>query len=488
MAIDQGTTGTTVLLVNEHLEVVSKKNSEFQQIFPQPGWVEHDLSDIWESAEKALKEMLESEGIDPARIAAIGLTNQRETVGLWKRGTMEPLSHAVVWQCRRTEERCRELKEKGEEEAIHQKTGLVLDPYFSATKIEWMLNHTPRARERGKAGELVVGTIDSYLAGRLSGGELHVTDVSNASRTMLLNLKTQAYDPWLLDLFGVPEAMLPSVCSSSEIYGVTRGLDCLPDGIPIAGIAGDQQAALFGQACFEEGDLKCTYGTGAFVLLNTGPKPRFSKKGMLTTLACKLGREGKTQFAVEGSVFCAGAAVQWLRDGLGMISCSADVESLAASVEDSKGLVFVPAFTGLGAPHWRPDVRASLLGLTRDVTSAHVARATLEAIALQCGEVFSAMADEGVPMKSICVDGGAAVNNLLMQLQADLSGVTVVRPRVTETTAFGAALLAGLAVGFFRSISEIRASWAVERRFEPKMPEAVVRRIWSKWRTAIGRL
>ncbi len=465
LAIDQGTTGTTAMLVDKTLNVVAKVNQEFRQIFPQPGWVEHDLEDIWASTTSTVAAVLKESGVDASRIAAIGITNQRETVGLWDRKTNAPIHNAIVWQCRRTAERCQALKDAGHEEEVRHRTGLVLDPYFSGTKMGWLLDAVEGARDRAKAGELAAGTIDTFLVWRLTGGKSHMTDVSNASRTMLFDLHEQNFSDKLLDILDVPKEILPEVRSSSEVYGHTSGVPGLPDGIPIAGMAGDQQSALFGQACFNSGDTKCTYGTGAFIVMNTGDEVKASKHGLLTTVAWKLGPEAKLQYALEGSVFCAGSAVQWLRDGLKIIDSSPEVEALAASVPDSKDVVFVPALTGLGAPHWRPDARGIMTGLTRDTERAHIARATLEGIALQCHEVIEAMKADSSALGEIRVDGGAAANNLLMQLQADLAKAPVVRPKMIETTAAGAAFLAGLAVGLFESPEAITKVWQEDRRF-----------------------
>ncbi|MCC7384185.1 MAG: glycerol kinase GlpK [Deltaproteobacteria bacterium] len=487
LAIDQGTTGTTAVLVDLGLHVIAKKTKEFRQIYPKPGWVEHDLEDIWRSAHETVSALLQEARVDAKRIAAIGITNQRETVGLWERATGRPIHNAIVWQCRRTSARCEVLKAEGHEERVREKTGLVLDPYFTGTKAEWLLDHVDGARAAAESGKLALGTIDTFLVSRLTGGAAHVTDVSNASRTLLFNLKTGAWDPELLELLRVPRRVLADVRSSSEVYGHTQGVPGLPDGIPIAGMAGDQQAALFGQACFQPGDVKCTYGTGAFALVNTGPQIKRSKHGMLSTAAWKLGPDAPLEYALEGSVFIAGAAVQWLRDGLGLFPESKDVEALARSVADSGDLVFVPALTGLGAPHWRADARGLIAGITRDTTKAHLARACLEAIALQCFEVIDALAkDAGGKIGEIKVDGGASANNLLMQIQADVAGRPVVRPEMIETTAAGAAFLAGLGAGVFRSKEEIRAVWRADRRFEAN-GGSDVEKLLEKWNRAIGR-
>jgi glycerol kinase len=485
LAIDQGTTGTTVVAVDRTLNVIAKENREFRQIFPKPGWVEHDLEDIWASTEATLRAVLEK--VDGRRVAAIGITNQRETVGLWDRKTGQPIHNAIVWQCRRTTDRCAELRAAGHSAKVQKRTGLVLDPYFSGTKAAWMLDNVAGARRRAEAGELAMGTIDTFLVWRLTQGAAHVTDVSNASRTLLFDLNTLRFEDELLSLFNVPRAILPEVRSSSEVYGVTKNVAGLPDGIPIAGMAGDQQSALFGQACFEIGEAKCTYGTGAFILLNTGTAPKLSKHGMLTTVAWQLGPKEKAEYALEGSVFCAGAAVQWLRDGLKIIDVSSQIEALARSVPDSGDVVFVPALTGLGAPHWRPEARGIMTGLTRDTGRGQIARATLEGIALQCHDVFEAMkSDNGGTLGMIKVDGGAAANDLLMQIQADLAGQEVVRPKMLETTAAGAAFLAGLGVGLFPSKAAIKEAWREDRRFKTGDTWAADR-LMTKWRTAVAK-
>jgi glycerol kinase len=484
LAIDQGTTGTTVLAVDSKLEVIARENREFRQIFPKPGWVEHDLEDIWASTEETMAAVLSR--VDPKRVAAIGITNQRETVGLWDRSTSKPVHNAIVWQCRRTADRCRALRDAGREAEVKRRTGLVLDPYFSGTKVEWLLDHVPDARRRAEAGELAMGTIDTFLVWRLTGGAAHVTDVSNASRTMLFDLESARFEPMLLEMLRVPAKVLPEVRSSSEVYGSTKGVKGLPDGIPIAGIAGDQQAALFGQACFGAGDVKCTYGTGAFILVNTGSAVKYSGHGLLTTVAWRVGKDGPLEYALEGSVFCAGAAVQWLRDGLKVIERSSDVEPLARQVADSGDAVFVPALTGLGAPHWRAEARGLIAGITRDTTRAHLARATLEGIALQCHEVFAAMKSDTGKLGDIKVDGGACANDLLMQIQADVATSTVVRPKMIETTAAGAAFLAGLATGVFPSKDAIRAVWREDRRFTPGNADAA-KRLRDKWIRAVAK-
>lgn len=492
LAIDQGTTGSTAILVSESLEVLGKATTEFPQHYPKPAWVEHQPEEIWASVQASVARALREADIDAGRIAAIGITNQRETTVVWERVSSRPIHPAIVWQCRRTTEVCRLLKEAGHEAMVREKTGLVLDPYFSGTKLAWILDHVPDARARAERGELAFGTIDTYLLWRLSGGAVHATDPSNASRTLLFDLRSGDWDEALLSLFRVPAKVLPEVRSSSEVYGVTRGLDFLPDGIPIAGIAGDQQAALFGQACFAPGEAKSTYGTGAFVLMNTGEVPIPSRHGLLTTVAWQLGRkeEGRPLvYALEGAVFIAGAAVQWLRDELRIIGHAREVEELARSVADTGGVTVVPAFAGLGAPHWDPEARGAILGLTRGSGRGHIARATLEGIAHQVADVVLAMAaDAAFPPATLKVDGGAASNDLLMQMQADFIGAEVRRPAFLETTAFGAAFLAGLAVGFFASPDVIGERWREQARFAPSVSEGERAGRRSSWEKAVARL
>lgn len=488
LAIDQGTTGSKVVIVDAELQVIGRATTEFPQIYPEPGWVEHDPAAIWESVEQSLEAAMAAAGIAPTDVRAIGITNQRETTVVWDRATSEPVYNAIVWQCRRTTEVCRALRADGHTELIRERTGLVPDPYFSGTKVAWILDHVPGARARAEAGELAFGTIDSYVLWRLTSGAVHATEVSNASRTLLFNIHSAAWDDDLLRLLRVPRAVLPEVRSSCEVYGHTRGLRALPDGIPIAGIAGDQQAALFGQACFEAGQAKVTYGTGAFVLMNTGDRPVTSSRGLLTTIAWKLG-DAPTQYALEGSVFIAGAVVQWLRDELRIIDDAAEIEALARSVDDSGGVVFVPAFAGLGAPYWDPDARGALLGLTRGSGRAHIARAALEGIAHQVADVVEAMsADAGRELRGLRVDGGAAADDLLLELQADLLGSSVRRPTNLETTAAGAAFLAGLAVGYFESVDDITARWREDAHVHPSLDAAARQRARGRWHDAIGRL
>ena len=485
VAIDQGTTGTTVLVLDRRLSVKAKVNAEFPQHFPRPGFVEHDLEEIWRSTTSVLRRALSQAGVRGKEVAAVGITNQRETTALWDRRSGKPVHRAIVWQDRRTSAECARLKAEGREAWVRERTGLVLDPYFSGTKLDWMLTHLKGLRERAERGEIAFGTIDTFLAYRLTGGEAHVTDPSNASRTLLMNLRTLRWDPELLELFHVPRAVLPEIRMSSEVYGTTKGLRVLPDGVPVAGIAGDQQAALFGQACFSPGEAKCTYGTGAFVLENTGREPVFSTRGLLTTVAWSL--PGEVAYALEGSSFIAGAAVQWLRDGLGIIRRASEVEALARKVPDTGGVVFVPALTGLGAPHWRPDARGLVCGIDRGTTKAHLARAALEGIALQIHDLAVAMqAESGQRFPVFKVDGGATANDLLMQMQADLLGVPVERPRMVETTALGAAFLAGLAVGFWKSREDIRRAWKRDRRFEPRMSEGDRERLFARWHRAVA--
>ncbi|MEE2779088.1 MAG: glycerol kinase GlpK [Myxococcota bacterium] len=488
LCIDQGTTGSTALLLNHELAILGRANQEFPQIYPQPGWVEHDANDIWESVRESVGEVLKTSGVSAEDIRGIGITNQRETTLIWERETGEPIHNAIVWQCRRTTSVCEGLKAQGAEALVRQRTGLVLDPYFSATKASWLLDEVTGARERADAGELAFGTMDSYLVWKLTGGTTHITDVTNASRTMLMNIHEVKWDDELLDLFKVPRSVLPEVRSSSEVYGETRGLGFLPDGIPIAGIAGDQQSALFGQACFEPGQSKSTYGTGAFVLMNTGETAPVSERGLLTTIAWRLG-DGPTVYALEGSVFIAGAAVQWLRDELQIIDDAPAVEALAASVSDNGGVAMVPAFAGLGAPYWDPNARGALLGLTRGSNRGHIARAALEGIAHQVADVVEAMiADSGQDIASLRVDGGAAANDLLMRSQADFLGADVSRSAVLETTALGAGFLAGLATGFWQSPAEVAERWRENGRFQPGISddERQTQRSW--WKEMVSRV
>ncbi len=488
LSIDQGTTGTTALLIDSGGMVVGKVNKEYRQIFPRPGWVEHDPEDIWASVVATIKALLAKTGVKPQDIAGIGITNQRETVVLWERQTHRPVYNAIVWQCRRTTEFCEKLRAKGLSKMIAKKTGLVIDPYFSGSKIRWILENVSGARARAVRGELAVGTIDSFLTWRLTGGEAHVTDVSNASRTMLMNIEKGEWDAELLKLFSVPQAILPAIVSSSGEVGRTKNVPGLPDGIPIAGMAGDQQAALFGQMCFSAGDAKCTFGTGSFLLMNTGEKRVASKSGLLTTVAWRLKGDKRLTYALEGGAFICGAAVQWLRDGLKIIKTSAEVEALASEVPDAGGVEFVPALTGLGAPHWQPDARGLICGLTRGSTAAHIARATLDAMALQNLDILLAMQkDLGKKLRSLKVDGGATADNLLMQLQADYLGQAIERPRMTESTSLGAAFLAGLGVGLWRDQNELKKIWHLDHKFEPRLPKKMRDTRVAAWHSAIER-
>ena len=482
LALDQGTTSSRAIVFDHNGSIRAIAQEEFKQIFPQAGWVEHDPNEIWKTQLDTARAALSKAGLSAADIAAIGITNQRETTVIWDRKTGEPVHNAIVWQDRRTSKFCDELKAAGHSELIQQRAGLVIDAYFSGSKVRWLLDNVAGARSRAERGELAFGTIDSWLAWKLTNGAQHIIDPSNASRTMLYNLQGQ-WDDKLLEVLGVPRKLLPEVRSSSEVYGETT-LFGAP--IKIAGIAGDQQAALFGQNCFERGLAKNTYGTGCFMLMNIGPKPQISKHKLLTTVAWKLGAQ--IDYALEGSVFIGGAAVQWLRDGLGIIKSSADVEKLAASVADSGGVYLVPAFAGLGAPHWDQYARGVIAGITRGTNTAHIARAALEGIAFQVADVLEVMKqDSGIAMNGLRVDGGASANNLLMQFQADLLQVPVVRPKVIETTALGAAYLAGLATGFWKDRAEVSRAWQADRTFEPQMSadEAAHRR--RRWNEALRR-
>ncbi len=482
LALDQGTTSSRAIVFDEEGRLCGVAQKELVQIYPQPGWVEHDPLAIWRDQLEAGREAIANARLRPLDIAALGITNQRETTVLWERATGMPLANAVVWQDRRTAPRCARLRQDGLEALIRSRSGLVPDPYFSATKLEWLLDNTPGARARAQRGELAFGTVDGWLAWQLSGGRLHVTDASNASRTMLFDIHRGDWDDELLALFRIPRALLPRVVRSSDVLGDTDpGL--FGAAIPIAGIAGDQQAALFGQACQRAGEAKNTYGTGCFLLLHTGRRPLTSQHGLLTTCAAQTGEA--LEYALEGSVFVGGAVVQWLRDGLGLIRSAAEVEALAASVPDSGGVYFVPAFTGLGAPHWNADARGTILGLTRGSHRAHIARAALEAIAFQVADLLAAMSADGSALTELRVDGGAAANDLLMQLQADLLGVPVVRPRVLETTALGAAYLAGLAAGVWPDPAAIREHWQAERRFDPAVEKETAQARLAAWRAAV---
>jgi glycerol kinase len=484
LSLDQGTTSSRSILFDKSGGIVALSQREFSQIFPQPGWVEHDPVEIWNTQLETAKEVLALANISASDVAAIGITNQRETTVIWDRNTGEPIYNAIVWQDRRTAAFCDELKEKGLEKIIQQKTGLLADSYFSGTKIRWILDNVPGAREKAVNGELCFGTIDTWLLWKLTGGKVHATDVSNASRTMLCNITTCQWDGELEKMLDVPGNILPQIRSSSEVYGSTTLLDGKTE-IPIAGIAGDQQAALFGQLCTQPGMVKNTYGTGCFMLMNTGEKMIVSGNNLLTTVAWKI--DGITQYALEGSVFIAGAVVQWLRDGLGFIKTSSEVEALAKQVESTDGVYVVPAFAGLGAPHWSQHAKGTVTGLTRGTTSAHIARAAIESIAYQTMDVLKAMeADSGISIKELRVDGGAARNDLLMQFQSDMLNTKVVRPTVTETTALGAAYLAGLATGYWESIEDMQHHWQIERIFSPSMSETRRDELTLGWNKAVN--
>jgi glycerol kinase len=482
LALDQGTTSSRAILFDINGNIAAVAQKEFTQIFPQAGWVEHDAMEIWVSQATVAKEVMLKLGIQSEQVAAIGITNQRETTVVWNRSTGMPVANAIVWQDRRTAAYCDQLRAEGKGEMIKQKTGLVVDAYFSGTKLKWILDHVAGAREMAEKGELAFGTIDSWLLWKLTEGKVHATDVSNASRTMLFNLETLEWDQELLTLMKIPSSLLPKVCSNSEVYGYAKALG-MPD-VPVAGMAGDQQSALFGQMCIREGMVKNTYGTGCFMLMNTGTKAVQSKNNLLTTVAWQI--KGETQYALEGSVFIAGAAVQWLRDGLKIIRQSADVQALAASVEDTDGVVVVPAFSGLGAPHWNPYARGTIFGITRGTTDAHIARATLESIAYQTVDVLKAMeSDAGLPIAELRVDGGATVNDLMMQFQSDILSVKVLRPEIIETTALGAAYLAGLAVGFWESIDAISSQWRVSGSFVPQQHDEWRKSKLGLWHRAV---
>lgn len=485
LALDQGTTSSRAILFDLSGQPVAKAQQEFTQLFPQPGRVEHDADEIWQSQIQTAREAIQRAGINPSQVAALGITNQRETVVLWERVSGKPVHHAIVWQDRRTASMCDRLKGEGLEPTFRRKTGLVLDPYFSGTKLAWLLDNVSGLRPRAENGELCFGTVDSWLMHNLTGGKVHATDVSNASRTLLFNLRTMSWDDELLEVLRIPRAVLPEVKPSSGAYGETVA-DLLGAAIPIAGVAGDQQAALFGQACFTPGMVKNTYGTGCFMLMNTGTEPVESKQGLLTTVAWQLG-DGKPEYALEGSVFAAGAVVQWLRDGLGIIRQSSDVEALAKRVGDTGGVYLVPAFVGLGAPYWDPYARGTLVGMTRGTSAAHVARAALEAIAYQSRDLLGAMgADAGLQIPELRVDGGASANDLLMGFQSDIIGRPVLRPKVTETTALGAAYLAGIGTGAIDKAA-IESGWALSRRFEPQMPPGEREKLYMGWKKAVER-
>ena len=487
LALDQGTSSSRSIVFDEHGHIVALAQQELPQIYPRPGWVEHDLMEIWRTQLATAREVLAKANIKASDIRALGITNQRETTAVWNRKTGQPIHHAIVWQDRRAETTCAELREQGKEQLIQSKTGLLIDAYFSGTKLKWLLDNVPGAREQAERGELAFGTIDSWLMWQLTGGALHATDVSNASRTMLFNVHTNQWDEELLALLGIPASLMPKVLPSSAHYGEVRP-DLLGHAIAMGGVAGDQQSALFGQACFKAGMAKNTYGTGCFMLMHTGGQFQTSRNGLLTTSAAQTGAQ--TQFAIEGSVFVGGAVVQWLRDGLHAIKGSAEVQALAESVPDSGGVMMVPAFTGLGAPYWKPEARGTITGLTRGTTVAHIARAALESIAYQSAALLQAMSRDAVgagaaPVAELRVDGGACVNDLLMQFQADLLGIPVIRPAVIETTALGAAYLAGLSSGVYRSIDELSGMWRAERKFLPTLGADRAAELMARWEQAV---
>lgn len=486
LALDQGTTSSRAIVFDKKGTIISVAQKEFTQHFPKPGWVEHDPAEIWSTQAGVAAEAIAKKGLNVENIVAIGITNQRETVVVWDKNTGKPIYNAIVWQDKRTSSYCDELKKQGHQKGIREKTGLVIDSYFSGTKVKWILDNVEGARQKAEAGELIMGTIDTWLIWNFTKGKKHVTDVTNASRTLLFNINTMDWDDELLELFTIPKSMLPEVKQSSEVYGHTQS-SFYDSKIPISGIAGDQQAALFGQMCTKKGMVKNTYGTGCFMLMNIGKKPIVSKNNLLTTVAWKI--NGKTTYALEGSVFIAGAVVQWLRDGLKIIRNSSDVEKLASSVESSDGVYFVPAFAGLGAPHWNQQAQGTIFGLTRGSTDAHIARAALESIAYQTMDILKAMeADSGISIKELRVDGGATVNNMLMQFQADVLNTITVRPKVVETTAMGAAFLAGLAVGYWESPEEIQEIWETDRRFKPNEERKIIDENIKGWYKAIDAL
>jgi glycerol kinase len=484
LALDQGTTGSTALVVDPDGRVLARGYAELPQYFPQPGWVEHDPEEIWSTVERAARAALGEARVSGSEIAAVGITNQRETTIVWERATGRPIHRAIVWQCRRTAPLCDQLRADGVESLVRAKTGLVLDAYFSGTKIRWLLDEVADARARAERGDLAFGTVDAWLIWKLTGGGVHATDATNASRTLCLDLRTGDWDDEMLQILKVPRRVLPAVSPSAGVLGETIDLGWLPRGVPIAGVAGDQQAALFGQACLTPGAAKNTYGTGCFMLLNTGAVPVASSHGLVTTIAWRIG--GQTTYALEGSVFIAGAAIQWLRDGLGILKNAAESQALAESVPDTGGVYFVPAFVGLGAPHWDMYARGTVVGLTRGTTRAHLARAALESIAFQSRDVLEAMAaDAGISIEGLRVDGGAVANDFLCQFQADLLNMAVLRPRIIETTALGAAYLAGLGAGVWRSADEVGKRWALERRFEPRLDESTRATRYDGWRRAV---
>lgn len=483
LSLDQGTTSSRAIIFDKKGNIVATAQKEFTQHFPQSGWVEHDANEIWSTQVGVASEVVVKAGLHTGDIAAIGITNQRETTVVWDRDTHLPICPAIVWQDRRTADYCDQLKKDGSAELIRQKTGLVTDAYFSGTKVKWILDNVEGARDKAQRGELCFGTVDSWLLWKLTNGEVHATDVSNASRTLLFNIHTMQWDTELLSLFGIPESMLPEVRSSSEVYGYTENILSAAR-IPVSGIAGDQQSALFGQMCTEPGMVKNTYGTGCFMLMNTGEKPVGSKNNLLTTIAWKI--NGKVQYALEGSVFIGGAVVQWLRDGLRIIQTSRDVEELAGKVDNNGGVYLVPAFTGLGAPYWNQHARGTIVGISRGTSDAHIARAAVESIAFQSMDLLQSMeADAGIPIRELRVDGGATVNDQLMQFQSNLLNTKVIRPDVTETTALGAAYLAGLAVGFWKDLDEVRHNWKANKTFEPSMDDAQRSHLRKDWQRAV---
>ncbi|WP_243356847.1 glycerol kinase GlpK [Bacillus litorisediminis] len=484
LALDQGTTSSRAILFNHKGEIVEIAQQEFEQFFPKPGWVEHDANEIWTSILACIAEVLRKADVNPDQVAGIGITNQRETTVVWDKETGKPIYKAIVWQSRQTEGICKELREKGYNDLFRDKTGLLIDPYFSGTKVKWILDNVEGAREKAEKGQLLFGTIDTWLVYKLSGGKSHVTDYSNASRTLMYNIYDLKWDEELLDILGVPANMLPEVRPSSEIYATTIDYHFFGHEVPIAGIAGDQQAALFGQACFEKGMAKNTYGTGCFMLMNTGEQGVKSKNGLLTTLAW--GVDGKVEYALEGSIFVAGSAIQWLRDGLKMVNSAPESEEYATKIDSTDGVYVVPAFVGLGTPYWDSDARGAVFGLTRGTTKAHFIRATLESLAYQTKDVLDAMiSDSGIDLKTLRVDGGAVQNNFLMQFQSDILGVNVDRPVVSETTALGAAYLAGLAVGYWESKEEISQQWQIDRSFTNQMDDNQRNQLYKGWQKAV---
>ncbi|MCX7945185.1 MAG: glycerol kinase GlpK [Deltaproteobacteria bacterium] len=487
LSIDQGTTSSRAIIFDTNFNIVSIGQKEFNQIYPKPGWVEHNPDEIWESIRVSVLEALANGKIDSKEIAAIGITNQRETSFFWEKEGLKPVYNAIVWQCRRSSDICNRLIKQGLEDRIKKKTGLVVDPYFSSTKIIWLLKNIPEIRVLAEKGKIVFGTSDTFVLSRLTSGDIHATDVSNASRTMLFNIRDLSWDTEILKLFKIPAAILPKVMPSAGVFGYTKGLDFLPDGIPISGIAGDQQAALFGQCCFDEGEAKITYGTGAFLLTNTGDKIKASRYGLLTTIAWQIG--DRVTYAIEGSVFIAGAVIQWLRDGLKIIKSSKDVEKLADSVPDSGGVVVVPAFVGLGAPHWKKEAKGLIWGITRGTSDAHIAKASIESIALQSNDIIEAMEkDMGKKIKNLKVDGGAAKNDYLLSFQATISNKKVIRPQITETTAMGAAMLSALGVGLVKDTKTLKKRFKVDKEFTPSLKSLPIKEIKYRWQEALRRV